>query len=192
MKSTDKQSEKRKAILEASLNLFCEKCFQDTSTASISQAANVGTGTLFCYFDSKEDLVNELYLQSKEEFAEYMENGVWEHKTFKTQLKHVLDRTIEWYRLNPKRITFMSQYRSSSLITKTTRTKAMERFTVIGDIIKKAVENGEASTTSVELLTALISGYFHMAAQFLMDNASEANLKSWQEEAFSVIWKGVN
>lgn len=192
MKIVDKQSEKRKAILEASLNLFCEKCYQDTSTASISQAANVGTGTLFCYFDSKEDLVNELYLQSKEEFAAYMEEGVWANLTFKTQLRHILDRTIDWYIQNPKKILFMTQYRSSALITNATREKATERFTVIGDVVKKAVENGEVNTESVELLSALISGYFHMASQFLMDKASETNLKKWHDEAFSVIWKGLN
>lgn len=192
MKIVDKQSEKRKAILEASLNLFCEKCYQDTSTASISQAANVGTGTLFCYFDSKEDLVNELYLQSKEEFAAYMEDGVWANLTFKTQLKHILDRTIDWYIKNPKKILFMTQYRSSALITNATREKATERFTVISDVVKKAVENGEVSTESVDLLSALISGYLHMASQYLMDKASETNLKKWQEEAFNVIWKGLN
>lgn len=192
MKILDKQSEKRKAILEASLNLFCEKCYQDTSTASISQAANVGTGTLFCYFDSKEDLVNELYLQSKEEFAIYIEEGVWEYPTFKTRLRHILNRIIEWYIENPKKILFMTQYRSSALITNATREKATERFTIITDVVKKAVETGEASTESAELLSALISGYFHMASQYLMDKATETNLKKWQDEAFTVIWKGLN
>jgi AcrR family transcriptional regulator len=192
MKTVDKQNDKRKSIMEASLKLFCEKCVQDTSTASISQEANVGTGTLFCYFDSKEDLVNALYLESKEELAAYMEGGVWEHTTFKTQLKHILDRMVEWYLDNPRKIKFMAQFRSSPLITKITHEKASTRFTIIADVVKKAIASGEASTTSAELLSSLISGYFHSAGMYLLDNAHNKNIKKWQEETFGLLWKGIH
>ena len=63
VKVIEKNVDKRKAILDACLSLFCESCFQETSTASISQKAGVATGTLFLYFENKEELVNELYLE---------------------------------------------------------------------------------------------------------------------------------
>ncbi|MDB5283782.1 MAG: Transcriptional regulator, TetR family [Bacteroidota bacterium] len=192
MKVTEKHNDKRKSIMEASLKLFGEKCVQDTSTASISQEANVGTGTLFCYFDSKEDLVNALYLESKEELAVYIEAGVWEQTTFKTQLKHIWDRTIEWYIENPRKIKFMWQFRSSPLITKITHEKAVMRFTVMADVVKKAIASGEATTASAELLTSLISGYFHSAGMYLLDNAHNKNIKAWQEETFTLLWKGIH
>jgi AcrR family transcriptional regulator len=192
MKVLDKQSDKRKAILEASLNLFCEKCFQETSTASISQAANVGTGTLFCYFENKEELVNVLYLESKEEFAAHAETGVWEQTSFKTRLRQVFNNTMQWYQENPRKIKFMSQFCSSSLITKVTREKALTRQRIITEVIKKAVEDGEVSTPSVELTSSLIAGYTHIAGTYLLDNAKEKDMKAWQDAAFSLIWKGIS
>jgi len=192
MKTTEKQSDKRKALMDASLKLFTEKCFQDTSTASISQAANVGTGTLFCYFNSKEDLVNALYLESKEEFAEFTGNGVWDQPTFKTQLKYIFDRRVQWHKNNPDKIKFMMQYSSSSLITKVTREKALTRMRIVHEVVARAVEKGELTTVSVDLVGALISGYFHNASVYLNENAPEGELKQWQEEAFNVLWKGLS
>lgn len=190
--TTDKQNEKRKAILEASLKLFGEKCFQDTSTASISQEANVGTGTLFCYFDSKEDLVNELYLECKEEFGAFAAEGVWEHPSFKLRLRHIFDRQLQWYAENPQKIKFMVQFSSSPLITKVTRERAMLRMNAIHDVIKKAVETGEMTLDSQELVSYSISAYFHQVGLYLLEKAENKNLKKLQDEAFNLIWKGVN
>ncbi|HLP22332.1 MAG TPA: TetR/AcrR family transcriptional regulator [Chitinophagales bacterium] len=191
MKISEKQSEKRRAILDASLKLFCEKCFQDTSTASISQEANVGTGTLFCYFDSKEELVNELYLECKSEFAEYIETGVWEHPTFKLQLKHIFDRTVQWYIDNPRKIKFMLQYSSSGLITKVTKERAMLRMNAVNDVVKKAMETGEATVQSLEMVCYAISAYFHQVGLYISEKDTKS-IKKLQDEAFSLIWKGLN
>jgi AcrR family transcriptional regulator len=61
-----KMKEKELQILNASLNLFVERGFHGTSTAEIAKSAGVATGTLFHYFKSKEELINRLYLYSKE------------------------------------------------------------------------------------------------------------------------------
>ena len=191
-KITEKHSEKRKAIFDASLKLFCNNCFQETSTASISQEAKVATGTLFLYFDSKEELVNELYLECKTEFAAYVEEGVWDKPSFKTRLKHIWERGTEWCLNNTEKMQFMTQFSSSPYITKLTREKAVSRLTLMNDVIKKAVADKEVNTSSVELLSSVLGGYFHSARMFLLDNAQNKNFKKWQEEVFDNIWKGIN
>src|SRR4051812_25820277 len=102
MVTIPKIPEKRRAIMDAALRLFCTKCFQDTSTASISTEANVATGTLFLYFENKEALVNELYLDCKEDYAAFIENGAMEHATFKTRLKHIWEKGLDWRIANPE------------------------------------------------------------------------------------------
>ena len=191
-KITEKHSDKRKALLDASLKLFCEKCFQDTSTASISNEAKVATGTLFLYFDSKEELVNELYLECKTEMAGYIEEGVWEMPSFKAQLKHIWLRGTTWCLENPEKTQFMTQYSSSPYITKQTRERAVSRLGLMTEVVKKAIANQEVSTTSVELLSSVLGGYFHSARMFLLDNARSKNFSKWQEEVFDFIWKGIN
>jgi AcrR family transcriptional regulator len=191
-KITEKHSDKRKAILDASLRLFCAKCFQDTSTASISNAAGVGTGTLFLYFESKEELVNELYLECKGDFAHYVESGIWQNTTFKAQLKHIWERGTEWCLKNPDKLQFMTQFSSSPYITRATREKAVNYLGLMNEVLKKASVNKEITTSSVDLLSCTLGAYFHNARLFLLDNAHHKNLKKWQEEVFDWIWKGIH
>lgn len=49
--------EKRNRIVAAARRLFAEQGFSDTTTQQIAEAADIGTGTLFLYARSKEDLL---------------------------------------------------------------------------------------------------------------------------------------
>ena len=51
----NKENTKR-AILRAALELFAEKGFYNTTTKAISRKAGIAEGTLFNYFETKEDL----------------------------------------------------------------------------------------------------------------------------------------
>jgi AcrR family transcriptional regulator len=63
--------EKRKrAILKAALELFAEKGFYATTTRAISKKARIAEGTLFNYFETKEDLALYFF---EEELAGVME-----------------------------------------------------------------------------------------------------------------------
>lgn len=191
-KTVDKNSDKRKAILDASLKLFCNKCFQDTSTASISQQANVATGTLFLYFESKEALVNELYLECKEDYASYLEQDITELRSFKTKLKHIWEKGLEWRISNPDKLKFMMQFCSSPYITKLTKEKALTRLQLLNEVVKDGMKSKEISASDPELLSAMLSGYFHTAALFLMENSNHKNFNKWKEEAFDYIWRGIH
>src|SRR5262245_40748213 len=53
--------DKKQAILAAALDLFAVKGYHGTAVPEIAEAAKVGAGTVYRYFQSKEQLVNELY-----------------------------------------------------------------------------------------------------------------------------------
>lgn len=56
------KADKRRRIVDAARRLFRERGFDDVTTAEISAAAGIGTGTLYLYVDSKEDLLVEVFL----------------------------------------------------------------------------------------------------------------------------------
>ena len=51
-----KQVDKRRKILEAARNIFGQKGYESTSMLEIAQSANVATGTIYEYFENKEEL----------------------------------------------------------------------------------------------------------------------------------------
>src|SRR5690606_26438387 len=57
--------DKRSAILRAALKVFAEGGVNGVPMPVVAQQANVGTGTIYRYFASKELLVNELFREQK-------------------------------------------------------------------------------------------------------------------------------
>lgn len=55
-------ADKRTALLHAALELFARDGLPGVATSAIAQRAGVAKGTLFAYFETKEQLINELYL----------------------------------------------------------------------------------------------------------------------------------
>ena len=55
-----KKLQSRKMILEAAISEFSKKGYKDTSVADIMSAADLGIGTFYNYFNSKEDLLFSL------------------------------------------------------------------------------------------------------------------------------------
>lgn len=59
-KEDHNQVSKQAAILEAAFELFSEKGFSATRLDEVAQRAGVAKGTLYLYFDSKEDLFKKV------------------------------------------------------------------------------------------------------------------------------------
>lgn len=76
-KRSENKEKTKRAILAAALKLFAEKGFYNTSTRAISRKAGIAEGTLFNYFETKEDLA--LYFFERE-----------------------MDDAIGWYEGNPR------------------------------------------------------------------------------------------
>ncbi len=60
---------KHTKLLAAARRLFAKKGFAATTTAEIAAQADVATGTLFLYFESKEDLLVAIFREAMDEAA---------------------------------------------------------------------------------------------------------------------------
>ena len=65
----------RQKILNAASSLFERKSFSDTSIADIMKAANLGVGTFYNYFESKEELLLTLLKNLAEKLDSAVEEG---------------------------------------------------------------------------------------------------------------------
>ncbi len=54
--------EKRNQILQAALNVFSSKGFDNSKMADIARQAGIGKGTIYEYFKSKKEVFSELFL----------------------------------------------------------------------------------------------------------------------------------
>lgn len=62
------KNEKRRRILDAAIREFSRRGFYRTRISDIAKAANVADGTVYLYFDGKEELLGSIFDDSMERF----------------------------------------------------------------------------------------------------------------------------
>ncbi|HTX61745.1 MAG TPA: TetR/AcrR family transcriptional regulator [Methanobacterium sp.] len=183
--------EKEKKILEASLKLFVEKGFHGTSTAEIAKTAGVATGTLFHYFKTKEELINRLYLYTKESMFSQMVEQFEEDKTLKKNLKHIWSKFIYFSIKNPYKFQFILIFHTSPYITSLTKEQLETQTDALFGIYKKGIQDKELKKVPFEIIIEYFWGnivstinYFNKYPEKLRDE----NL----DQAFELFWDGVS
>lgn len=69
--------DKHRRILDAALVTFAARGYHGTTVPEVADAAGVGTGTLYRYFEHKEALVNEVYRDAKQKLRDaLLDNSV--------------------------------------------------------------------------------------------------------------------
>ncbi|GAK60069.1 transcriptional regulator, TetR family [Candidatus Vecturithrix granuli] len=61
MNQNNQKTDKKVAILEATMELVAEQGFDHTPTSQIAEKAKVGIGTIYRYFKDKDELIHEVF-----------------------------------------------------------------------------------------------------------------------------------
>lgn len=92
-------SNKKEDIIRATIKLFYEKGLAATPMSAIAKEANVGMGTIYNYFPTKENLIQALFLYLKEKQAQYVLLEIEKHRDSSVKMKLMLvwNRIIDYY-----------------------------------------------------------------------------------------------
>jgi TetR/AcrR family transcriptional regulator, repressor of fatR-cypB operon len=71
-----KKEDKRRRLLAAALELFSERGVLGTAVPLVAERAEVGAGTVYRFFESKEALVNEVFREAKARLRLTLEEGL--------------------------------------------------------------------------------------------------------------------
>jgi len=72
----------RAAIITAASKLFHERGYEDTSIQQIAELADTGVGTLYGYFDSKDDILREVLQTARDEALERYSSEISETSSY--------------------------------------------------------------------------------------------------------------
>jgi AcrR family transcriptional regulator len=88
---------KRERILASGLQLFAYEPYQAVTMDRVADAASVAKGTLYLYFQSKEDLYLEILSDGLETIARSYASTVDPASPVKDRLRHAVALTIQFY-----------------------------------------------------------------------------------------------
>ena len=185
--SRPKSDGKRKAILDAAFEVFAERGVAHAPTAAISQRAGVAEGTLFTYFKTKDELMNELYLEMRQDFDRNLTNYPHEADV-RTRLRFVWDTFLNIGIRSPQRLPVMRQLRATgSLMKENERAGAMVLATL--SATRDAIERGAFRDAPLEFLVLLLRAHGEATIEFIVAHP-EQEVES-RELGFELMWRGM-
>jgi len=174
-------------ILAIALKLFVEKGISQTSTNLIAKEAGVAAGTIFVHFKSKKEIVNTLYLNTKQSLFEATKNSIDPNKNSKENHYSLARNFINHSLKNPLEYKFQILVKSGIDIDKNFATKTAQLFVKNYDYIRESIKNGDLAQVDPQLIFAL--SWNSMTT--IIDYCQSQNLKEVPEEYLDFIWNQV-
>ena len=108
MKPKTKSDETRARILDAAMNLFRERGFEETTMREIATRAGVATGAAYYYFESKDAIVLAFYDQAQQDMEPLLHTALSTTKDLRQRLAALLDVKLKYFEPNRRLLGALS------------------------------------------------------------------------------------
>src|SRR6185369_6908217 len=137
--------EKRKRILQAAIQTFGRRGFHEARIAEIASAAGVAEGTVYLYFKNKEDLLGVVFEEKMEEFLSTGRAIRDSSAPLRDRLCGVLDVHVSALAADRDLASVfqIELRRSARLVERFSRSKLVEYFRLLEELLKEGIASGE-------------------------------------------------
>lgn len=167
------KDDKEKRIFDAALKLFTEKGIDNTSTASISKEAGIATGTLYVYFENKEDLINKLFISLKKESVAVICPDPSETVLSYEYLEKLWMNSVEWGINNQDKFRFITQFQSSPYYTEDVKAVIDSNKKNLVRLIKVSIKNKNLKNLPPEYIFEFILTHLVYTVGFIVQTKTK-------------------
>lgn len=180
---------KNRLILSTAMRLFNERGFHNTPTSLIAKKSKVSVGTLFNYYQSKENLILEIYLDIKQHSKHVYLDFVEDHETFHDKLLSMWTAVIKWAIMNPVEFEYLELFTHSPFRYLLKDEKVMDSFTRFRETILKAISPTTICLKYPEFSMYFIENAIHATSKFIIENEID-DLEHFIKSSFELVWHG--
>ena len=153
--------DKRERIIEAAIEIFIKRGFAAASVQEIAAAAGVAKGTVYLYFESKEDLIAQVYAHCLEMDREACNVGLTEEKGAVDKLCRRLDNIMDFAMNHPREAQIENLYLTEKKYGGKENRIQEKLYADIEAVIREGIARGELRAMPVFLLGRI---YYGLAA----------------------------
>ncbi|MEE9431822.1 MAG: TetR/AcrR family transcriptional regulator [Melioribacteraceae bacterium] len=177
---------KRFEILDVAANLFATKGFDGTKLEDIAEASEFGKGTLYNYFENKEDIYVEIINRITDDYLSELKKISTKSKTLCEFISQLIDYLVEFVAVDRSAFLMLLRLRTEmNAIEKVRKSKVIKNYRIEATKIFKskinlAIKNKEIEKINpdhfVILFRNLTFPYFHSI--LIMKNKSRSVLQT--------------
>ena len=184
-----KSDDKRSAILAAATRTIVTLGLS-APTAGIAKEAGVANGSLFTYFATKTDLLNELYLELKIEMGSAAMKDFEESDDLRDQMFHVWQNWTDWALSFPEKRRALAQLSVSDEITTETRIRANKAMEGAAKLMERVRTSGFMRKTPMAFALTLMNSVAEATMDFMAQDRANANKHC--RTGFDALWRMVS
>jgi AcrR family transcriptional regulator len=186
--SRPRSEDKRNAILDAATEVVAELGIS-APTARIAKDAGVAEGTLFTYFATKDELLNQLYLMLKLDLREAMMRGYPSGKSLIERSRHMWNGYVGWESTYPLKRKAMGQLAVSDRVTEKNRKLGSEGFGETHEMLRESLADGALKDRPPAFAAAIMSAIADTTMDFIAKEPEQA--KQYTKAGFDAFWKAI-
>lgn len=193
-KREQQREERRRQILGAALTVFSQKGFHAANVSDVAAEAGVSQGTIYWYFESKEELLTAALLWYFVDFGEEALAAIEKCETASEKLR-ALGRSMEGFARESEGLftLFVSWWASSERRDEAGQVWVdllVQYKDVVVGLIDKGIESGEFAPVDAEQLAwAMMAAYDGLAAYGML--VSDLDLARSSQSFIEVILRGL-
>ncbi len=184
-----KSGEKRNTLLTVAAQVFAKNGLS-ASTASITNAAGLAEGTLFIYFKGKDELINTLYVEIKQDLAEAMLTDYPQVASVRERTQYIWNRYVDWGVENPDQLAVLHKIKVWEGLQPEVRESTTARFTELLSLTENAISQGIFQNIPHEFLIATLTAQAETTMQFMRQHPQESAL--YKNTGFDIFWNGIS
>jgi AcrR family transcriptional regulator len=181
-----RSDDKRNAIISAAIRVIASQGLS-AATAAIAQEAGVSNGSLFIYFETKADLLNQLYLELKAQMATAALDGLPMKSGIRKQVLHMWVHWLRWATSSPEKRRTLAHLGVSDDITPASHQTASHAFAGIRELLERSSENGPLRDAPLAFVASLMSALAEATIDFMVRDPANADKHS--KAAFDALWR---
>jgi TetR/AcrR family transcriptional repressor of multidrug resistance operon len=156
--------DKRQCILEATAELIAEHGLQSCPMSAVARQAGCGAGTIYRYFETKDELVQELYLELVKRMIEHCLTDYDGSACVKLRFFQFWGNFYRYMRTNPRDCALLEQMSACPAITDGTMEQAT---TALHEVVFGILQDGQAQQVLKDCPEKVLSTFVYGALSTL-------------------------
>jgi AcrR family transcriptional regulator len=184
-------AEKRERYLNAALMLFTSTGVQNTSTAEIARAAGTASGTLFLYFPTKIQLINELILMISKQVSDHINSLLDPSLSVRDSFFTIWDGSIRWFLQNMDAFKYSQQVRDSGFISDEVTMESGKYFSFYYETIQKGLVEGSIKPYPIDLIGGFLYQDIIAVMNHIRLQSDPVSVDEAIQQGFELFWDGI-
>jgi len=185
-------AERRERLFRAALDLFARKGFEETTVEDITNAADLGKGTFFNYFPSKEHILLAFGEMQLAKLQAAVEEARAKGESTRSFLRSLGPRMTQEPIRNPSIIRLLLQAFLSNSEVRSSMLALQDRMIALHtEIFRHGQEVGEIRNDLPPVVLAHAFRQAIFGTLLIWSLYGDSTLLSRMESAFEVIWTGL-